>query len=678
MGNLNSQFRCLGLHLAIMADGASRGVPFNDKDRQTLSSRAKSEGSSFLYVTLPNFGKAVDQGLVGGCFTAIPGFSLKRKTRLPNFLYSCLRQVFGDDGSLLEAPNTETIFYLRQFLLINSKLVTKFTEDQQDAVVKEFSERQARLKRARLPKDHFVLLCAQNALRKALRHLDLSSITPGHGPGVVHEGYPQDERWDFKYWPSQANKLYPYDEYGVQSLEHLRIKSNSVLFLSEMTTRICLVPKDFKGPRLISVEMSSNQYLQQGQMRSMMAYFDRSRLLSLSIKLRNQMYSQERARTALADDMSTLDLSNASDTVTASLVWFLLAKIPRLRRQLFSTRSRFATWKGAKIRLAAFAPMGSATCFPVETLVFWSLAIGSLALHRYGRQAVKLGFRDLLDLGRQVVVFGDDIIVPTDCLPTLMATLQEVGCEPNMSKTCWRTPFRESCGSEWFNGIDVTIIRNKEYPYDQSRKFSHFPDLQNLQRRLFVAGLRKSAELVLGWANEIAPVVLCKLPSQLAGLSVSTGRLRDYDRKCILEESFPYPSSDVERNFTPEMDSFGKALRLLGRYDSVCFWDDDLIDSRLQLRWNHFLQRTEFRTPVLFQRYRDWGLVYDHFGDDKPGTSFREKSRACLSNYPRLMARLSNDSSDRIPIRGSNTKIGWRQMPSGSYGIVSVVGLVSI
>lgn len=652
MGNLNGQFRCLGLHLAIMADGTSRGVPFNDKDQQTLISRCGSEGSSFIYVTLPKFGKAVDQGLVSGTFKCPAGFALKGKTRLPSFLNACLKQVFGDEGVLLEDPNPISIFYLRQFLSVNSKLITEFTDAQQDIVVKEFADRQIRLKRMRLPRDHFVLLCAKNALKKALRHLDLSVIDPGHGPGAVHEGYLKDARWDFRYWSSKANKVYPFDEYGVQGLDHLRTKSNSVVFLDRMTTRICLVPKDFKGPRLISVEMSGNQYLQQGQMKSIMSFVERNRLLSCAIRLRDQTFNQDMAKRAYRDSLATLDLSNASDTVTASLVWYLLSDLPKLRRQLFSTRSHSATWKDSSVRLAAFAPMGSATCFPVETLVFWALAIGSKALHRFGRKGVNLSYRDLLNLSTDLAVFGDDIIIGSNYLSTLMATLQAVGCEPNMSKTCYSTPFRESCGSEWFNGIDVTIIRNKEYAYDQDRKFSHYPVLAGLQRKFYAIGMCRTAELIASWATECHPVFYCAIPSELQAISFTTG--------------YPVASSGtastVDNPLSTDSESGEKgrkALRSYGYLDSCLFGSDHLIDDRSKLRWNPNFQRTEIRIPVSYQKSRDWG------------TSFGVRSGLACEGYARLHARLTGDHSDRIPIRGSDTKIGWRLLPDGSYDVKS-------
>jgi hypothetical protein len=70
---------------------------------------------------------------------------------------------------------------------------------------------------------------------------------------------------------------------------------------------------------------------------------------------------------------------------------------------------------------------------------------------------------------------------------------------------------------------------------------------------------------------------------------------------------------------------------------------------------------------VLFQRHRGWGLA-----DVQAGRTGRE------TGYSRLLARLLDDSSDRIPIPGISTKIGWRQMPSGAYRVVSSIDDVVI
>jgi hypothetical protein len=362
----------------------------------------------------------------------------------------------------------------------------------------------------------------------------------------VHEGRDRDKKWDFTYWPSQANRVYPFYEYGVQSLEHLRTKSNSVLFLDRFNTKICLVPKDFRGPRLISAEMTALQYLQQGQMGAMMRYIDNHPLLRLSIRMRDQSLNQLAAMKAFENRHCTLDLSEASDTVSLPLVWFLLSGVPHVRKYLCRTRAHSAIYDGELIRISAFAPMGSAVCFPVETVVFWAISMASFHVHRYGSRF--RGIRSLSELASEVKVFGDDIVIPIDILDTVVSTLKLVGCKPNESKTCYLTPFRESCGTEWFRGASVSITRNKRYTYEAVDKISHHPVLVDLQRRLYVAGLSRSAELVASWALKIAPTVLGYYPKILQGThdSWSLAALRRHirTRHPILSPLSGYTSRD--------------------------------------------------------------------------------------------------------------------------------------
>jgi hypothetical protein len=409
------------------------------------------------------------------------------------------------------------------------------------------------------------------------------------------------------------------------------------LFLDKVQTKICLVPKDFRGPRLISAEMSAMQYLQQGQMRAMMDYIDDHWLLRHSIRMRDQTLNQIAASRAFDEQKATLDLSDASDTVSLPLVWFLLSKVPHVRKYLCRTRAHSAIYDGLSYRISAFAPMGSATCFPVETLVFWSLSMASLHLHRYGRSL--RSSRHLSELGTEVSVFGDDIVIPIDCLDTLVSTLRSVGCKPNMSKTCWETPFRESCGTEWFHGSPISITRNKRYTYESRDKISHHPLLVDLQRRLYVAGLSKSAELVAGWALKIAPTVVGYYPPL---------RWADHDSWAAISmrRSIRYRagSAAVLSNEDGELDRGF----ILTEYP-YCLLAGRGFCPPVRLRYNRDLQRMEFRVPTFFQKCRDWGS----------------------EGYPRLLARLLSDSSDRVASRNLSVRKAWRPVPRGSWSFMT-------
>jgi hypothetical protein len=105
------------------------------------------------------------------------------------------------------------------------------------------------------------------------------------------------------------------------------------------------------------------------------------------------------------------------------------------------------------IALKKFAPMGSALCFPIETMIFAAIC-----------EYVTRGHCVRGDYS----VYGDDIIVPTQCAGQLMRLLTTLGFYVNTEKSFYQQEnwFRESCGSEFCDGFDVTPMR-------VSRKYAH-------------------------------------------------------------------------------------------------------------------------------------------------------------------------------------------------------------
>jgi hypothetical protein len=97
-----------------------------------------------------------------------------------------------------------------------------------------------------------------------------------------------------------------------------------------------------------------------------------------------------------------------------------------------------------------FAPMGSALCFPVESLLFFSLAVNVLVHH--------LGY-PLDKACARVKVYGDDIIVGREDYAALLQYFPYVGLAFNEKKCCTSGSFRESCGMDAFSGEDVTPVK---------------------------------------------------------------------------------------------------------------------------------------------------------------------------------------------------------------------------
>lgn len=147
----------------------------------------------------------------------------------------------------------------------------------------------------------------------------------------------------------------------------------------------------------------------------------------------------------------TLDMKEASDRVSLDLVKEVFALVPGLLEALVATRSTHTRLpSGAVIALKKFAPMGSALCFPVESFVFYALAVGTLIAHKHytRREACS-----------RVYVYGDDLIVDKADYACLLATFPQFELKFNEGKCCTHGSFRESCGVEAYRGFDVTPVR---------------------------------------------------------------------------------------------------------------------------------------------------------------------------------------------------------------------------
>jgi len=71
-------------------------------------------------------------------------------------------------------------------------------------------------------------------------------------------------------------------------------------------------------------------------------------------------------------------------------------------------------------------------------------------------------------MSRDVFIYGDDIIVPTDEAPSVSDALHLFGLKVNQRKSFWTGKFRESCGVDAFDGHDVTpTYARHEFPTDR-------------------------------------------------------------------------------------------------------------------------------------------------------------------------------------------------------------------
>lgn len=208
--------------------------------------------------------------------------------------------------------------------------------------------------------------------------------------------------------------------------------------------KVVFVPKSAKEDRSVMVEPSLNTLVQGG-----IGRFMARRLLLGGIDIRDQAANQRSARKGSLDgSLATVDLSSASDTVSLELVydllpedWFFL---------LSRARTGTALFEDSLLRLEKFSSMGNGYTFPLETTIFYALTYGV---------CVELGLPT-----REVRAYGDDIICPSAGYPLLTRVLSELGFEVNLSKSFSDGPFRESCGADYFQGIDIRPVYLKDRP----------------------------------------------------------------------------------------------------------------------------------------------------------------------------------------------------------------------
>lgn len=207
---------------------------------------------------------------------------------------------------------------------------------------------------------------------------------------------------------------------------------------------IVFVSKNAKIDRAIGIPPSLNSYIQKG----FGAYIRRRLKRVAGIDLNDQTINQEYARLgSLTGDIATMDLSMASDTVSKSLVEFLLPEC--WYQALICSRSVFATIRetGEEFFLEKFSAMGNGYTFELESLIFYALVESTCRYY---------------EIEGPISVFGDDIICPTIAYERVTLVLNACGFKVNMEKSFSDGPFRESCGKDYYLGYDVRPIFLKE------------------------------------------------------------------------------------------------------------------------------------------------------------------------------------------------------------------------
>jgi len=466
------------------------------RDINTVAVRVEHEGLSFLTITLPDYGKAIEKWLDQGQVGIHSAFRKERGGELPVFLQGYLNRVFDrSSGSLLDNPCIDAIRSVRQLTLMFGKMQVECSKERQLAALRGYFECEQDVRRSDAAllesdlqefRDMSELLFGQ-LFGQLNRDVLFDRLIPKHGPGSTADHILGNQKWNQRTWTRRLEKVFPSRSYLIPNwrFTHVLDEVNVLEPGEEQPVKIVLVPKTLKTPRVIAMEPTCMQYAQQAVAHGFMRVFDRDRLLSKLIGFDSQPPNQEMARQGSFDNRTaTLDLSEASDRVSNELVRNLVSRWPYVAWALDATRSRRALVDGKVIRLAKYASMGSALCFPIEAVVFLTLIF--VGIQRSLNETLTL--RDVKRFVGSVRVYGDDLIVPVDHVLSVVRVLEAFGSRVNLSKSFWTGKFRESCGKEYYDGHDVSIVRVRHFLPTQRQDAIAVQSLVSFRNQLYLSG----------------------------------------------------------------------------------------------------------------------------------------------------------------------------------------------
>lgn len=433
-------------------------------------SHLRDDGISFLTERLPHLGKCLDKALTyrHKLTTDIHGFAPMSGSELPAFAGELFRLVFELDGTLRPDSDAQCVATLRQLLFAFYKYELPFKKYQKEQVLAKFERTELELStwspiiqeigdkatsyalagfRAPCPDPRVrSVLSARKFLWELFRGFDPKDIIPRHGPGAVAT---KQRLWGKYYWSNVSSVItdyYPFDEYFMCSPGHVcdRWQSFGSVKSNHLPAKVILVPKDSRGPRLISCEPVDIQWIQQGLAKAIVERVESHPLTRWNVRFTDQSPNRVAALYGSSNGRyATLDLNEASDRVSLDLVRLLFPG--DLLSALEACRSTATVLPcGRELTMRKFAPMGSACCFPILALTVFSLLRAAIP-DAYSRE--------------RIYVYGDDVIVPTAQAASAIEQLESFGLKVNLDKSCTSGLFRESCGMDAFKGVAVTPVR---------------------------------------------------------------------------------------------------------------------------------------------------------------------------------------------------------------------------
>jgi len=244
-------------------------------------------------------------------------------------------------------------------------------------------------------------------------------------------GSPEQISW----FSSEMMNIDCVQEYWRKQLESDPQRS---VFHEVDSLKLALVPKTFKSLRSIMPNTTIGSYMSYG-----LGEMIRKRLRAKGYDIKTlQMRHRVLARLGSRHTQyATLDLSSASDSISVAMVdrlfppdWLAILHQSRIGRVVLPDNRC--------VESETFCTMGIGYTFPLQTLVFLSI-LKAASFYSFGKRKMTIS------------VYGDDMIYNVILHSHILDVFSEIGLVVNIEKSYHTGYFRESCGGDYFRGVDV-------------------------------------------------------------------------------------------------------------------------------------------------------------------------------------------------------------------------------
>lgn len=555
------------------------------RDLLTIRSRVEEQGLSFLTIALPAFCADFEKSLQAGYIDSKCFRYFRKHRAIPAFLRDMLSRVFdqetgriNDEIDSIPPPLLiRTIASIRQVCLAFKKIELPCTPKRTRKAVGSFVDIERSFDAFQVSEEdqkNFELV--SSVLWDNMLHtIRMDMFVPRHGPGATAERISGNSKYAWHIWHDRLEPYFPLVGSGypdtIGELDNQFKELESVNFVHsdrEQPVRVTPVPKTLKGPRIIAIEPCCMQYAQQGIRQVLYDLIESHWRTKGHINFRDQSINQSFAmRASTNGQLATIDLSDASDRVPHDLAMVMFRSNPDLRDAIDSCRSTRAELPDGTVigPLRKFASMGSALCFPIEAMYFYTICVMALLKEN----GLPVSHASCNIASRDVWVYGDDIIVPAHAATTVLNYLLKYNCKVNDRKTFFNGSFRESCGVDAFLGEEVTPLYLGTAPPKNRQQSAEVLSWVSTARSFYTRGFQRTSRLMF-YQVECAIGPMPFVPDGSPVIGRNDSRLYNPPRRWNAEyqdwEIKSWTSAPVYR--TDELDGYAALMKCLLRLES--------------------------------------------------------------------------------------------------------------